>query len=99
MYSIVYSFEIKPEEEDQFINGWKGLTQLFKVHANSLGSRLHKSSGNQYFAYAQWPDKITFENASNLLPEEATQYREQMRTSLQNSEVIFSGNVQIDLLD
>lgn len=99
MFSIVYSFKIKPEEEDQFINGWKGLTLLFKENANSLGSRLHKSSDIQYFAYAQWPDKITFENASNLLPEEASHYREQMRNSLESSEVIFSGNVQIDLLD
>jgi len=61
MYVVIYSFQVKNGLEKSFEEAWKEMTKLFRDFAGSLGSRLHKGEGNLYIAYAQWPDKRTWE--------------------------------------
>ena len=67
-------------------------------HEGSLGSRLHKKDALNFFAYAQWPDKNTFDNASGNLPEEANYFRTKMRASCEKFEVLEKFNMIEDLL-
>jgi len=98
MYVVLYTFQVKAHKDGEFIKGWKGLTQLIYKHEGSLGSRLHKTSNHSYFAYAQWPDKTTFENSGGNLPVEADYFRSLMRDSCKSIDIIKKGVVVEDLL-
>ncbi len=98
MYSILYAFIVKPNQEKQFIESWKGLTSLIYKYEGSLGSRLHKKKHLHYIAYAQWPSKILFEVSGKNLPEQATYYRNLMRESCEKIEVMEKLEVVEDLL-
>lgn len=98
MYIVLYSFIVKPNLDQDFIESWKGLTALIYKHEGSLGSRLHIEKQYHYIAYAQWPSKDSFENSGNKLPIEANQLRESMRLSCEKIEVINKFEVVEDLL-
>lgn len=98
MYIVLYNFEVKPEKEKQFIESWKGLTDLIYKYEGSLGSRLHKKDNLNYIAYAQWPNKMKFEVSGKNLPEKANDFRELMRASCEAIEVLHKLEVVEDLL-
>lgn len=98
MYVVLYSFKLNPNQEENFINGWKGLTALIYQYEGSLGSRLHKKEPLEYMAYAQWPSKDKFENSGGNLPEKANEYRDLMRSSCSKIEIINKAKVIEDLL-
>ena len=50
-----------------------------------------------YIAYAQWPNKLTFDNSGNNLPEEASYYRNRMRSSCEKVVVLEKLEVIADL--
>ncbi len=79
MFAIIYHFEVHPGKEASFIEAWKNLTQLIYQYEGSLGSRLHKKNNEHYIAYAQWPNRKTWENSGSKLPEEAKEYRKIMK--------------------
>ena len=80
MFIAIYSFQVKPEKESEFIETWEKLTELIYKHEGSLGSRLHKASETEYIAYAQWPSNELWENAGSKLPENANSIRETMKS-------------------
>lgn len=98
MFSVIYSFQAKEGFEETFESAWKELTILFLDFAGGLGSRLHKSEGNQYIAYAQWPDEETWEVANSKLPDDASKIREAMRNAIEKIEILYKLNVVDDLL-
>ena len=65
MFFVVYSFHVIKERRLSE-NSWSKLTEMIYTHANSNGSRLHKSKGNEYIAYASWPDKNLKEGFSKF---------------------------------
>ncbi len=81
MFYVIYHFEVIPGKEGEFIEGWEGLTNLIYTHEGSYGSRLHKSSGNSYLAYAAWPSSSHFKEAGANLPPTAQGFRDKMRQS------------------
>ncbi len=98
MFSVIYSFTIKPGHETSFIEAWKEMTLLIQHHEGGLGSRLHKQSELKYIACTQWPDRETWENAGNKLPENANNIRDKMRICCENMETAFELDVVEDLL-
>jgi hypothetical protein len=78
-FVVIYSFKIIPGKENDFIVDWLELTKLIYEHAGSYGSRLHKVDQNFFMAYAQWPDKETWENSNLRLPERGIILSKQMR--------------------
>lgn len=66
MFSVVYEFAVLERNEGEFKKVWHELTLLIKETRGSLGSRLHKDTmrNNVWIAYAQWPNKETWGNAS-----------------------------------
>ena|SRR5690606_12884524 len=78
-FTLIYSFKIVDGKEKDFIHCWTELTKLIYEFEGSYGSRLHKVDDKLFIAYAQWPNKETFNKAGNNLPETATEFRQQMR--------------------
>ncbi len=97
MFAVIYTFTVKENRNKDFIKGWKGLTQLIYEYEGSLGSRLHMKSKNEYVAYAQWPDKSTWENAGGHLPEMANSSSRLMKESCEKIETLYELEVLEDL--
>lgn len=107
MYCVAYRFELLPSAlsfgrrlaEAQFIDVWSGFTEFFKTECGALGSRLHIGQDGAFYAYAQWPDKAVFDAASDVPPTDGfTKLRIQWAELCAPSEVLFEGDVLVDML-
>ncbi|MEM7455248.1 MAG: antibiotic biosynthesis monooxygenase [Planctomycetota bacterium] len=99
MFVAIYEFKVKPGEEEAFVNSWHELTSLIYEFESSLGSRLHRTDDPHLFvAYAQWPDRATWENSGKRLPEEATSVRHQMSDACESIQTTHKLEVAEDLL-
>lgn len=99
LYVVLYVFKVKPNQDKVFIESWKGLTRLIHKYEGSLGSRLHKEKAQNYIAYAQWPSKTKFESSGKNLPKEANSFRDLMRESCEEIEILHKLEMVEDLLD
>jgi len=98
MFSVIYTFKVKPDLEEKFIENWSGLTRLIYEFEGSLGSKLHHDQNGSLVAYAQWPSKKVWENAGSKLPkEEADKFRKGMKESYLEMETKYELDVIMDL--
>ena len=98
MFSVVYTFSIKPGKVKFFIDAWEELTNLIYKYEGSLGSRLHKVKELEYVAYAQWPDRETRKNSGDKLPTQAKKASSIMKDACISIETVFELPVVKDLL-
>ena len=98
MFAAIYSFKVKDGKEEDFIKSWRDLTEFIYQYENSFGSRLHKSSDDTYIAYALWPDKNTWENVGNNLPESSINLRQIMKESCLEIKTVYEMEVVDDYL-
>ncbi len=61
MFSVVYSFDVKPEREQEFLDAWAFITRDFIRTRGSLGSRMHRDKEGRLVAIALWPDRASWE--------------------------------------
>ncbi|NVK55793.1 MAG: antibiotic biosynthesis monooxygenase [Alteromonadaceae bacterium] len=101
MYIVMFEFVVKPGREADFLAAWPRVTQGIYLFKGSLGSRLHKSEEGQWIAYAQWPDRDTFERAAGVDMNEAYNVEHQaMRDALnlQDTRILYKMDVTCDYL-
>ena len=98
MFCVIYKFKVIPGQQEVFKSAWAALTQIIYEHAGSLGSRLHAADDHQYIAYAQWPDKESWEQASTKLPDKAAEVSKQMRASCKEIKTSYELDLVDDLL-
>lgn len=98
MFTVIYTFKVKPNNEKDFITSWKRLTEFIYQYEGSLGSRLHKQKSSEYIAYAQWPDRESWKNAGKKLPPEASVVSERMRECCFSIDTSYEMEVVEDLL-
>ena len=98
MFAVIYSFAVHPGKEKIFEESWFAMTELIRDYEGGLGSRLHRKDDGLYIAYAQWPDRETWENSGGKIPESAQQIRTTMRESLVKMETLHELNLVADLL-
>tara|TARA_Y100001936_G_scaffold252425_1_gene311997 strand:+ start:2550 stop:2885 length:336 start_codon:yes stop_codon:yes gene_type:complete len=67
-FCIVYRFKVLSGREADFKDAWIRLTEAYKRDRGGLGSRLHQAEDGLWVAYAQWPDKQTWEDSLALGP-------------------------------
>jgi len=79
-FSVIYEFHVKPGMEAEFIAHWNALTKLIYEYEGSLGSKLHNAGGNVFVAYAQWPDRVTWQNSGAKLSDLSATHREGMKS-------------------
>ena len=65
-FCVIYRFRVHTGQEGDFQIGWARLTEAIRDHRGGLGSRLHHVDGDLWLAYAQWPDRATWEAAQGL---------------------------------
>ena len=66
MFIAVYRWKLKEGREQIFREGWRRRTEEIYRRCGSLGSRLHRAEDGTWVAYAQWPDRRTWEDASRV---------------------------------
>lgn len=101
MYIVVFDFVVKEECEAQFLKAWPTVTQGIYLFKGSLGSRLHRDGSGKFIAYAQWPDKQTYEQAATIeMSAEYEQARQDMHQSLhlEDTKVVHQMQVEVDYL-
>jgi hypothetical protein len=99
MFIVIYSFKVKPNQVQNFEKAWRDMTVLILKYVDSLGSRLHRQDDFNYIAYAQWPDKSTWENSDKKLLEISKDIRKTMNKSCEKIETLFELEVVEDLLE
>jgi quinol monooxygenase YgiN len=96
VFCVIYQFKVKPGMTQQFREAWHALTELIFASCNALGSRLHESDDGTWIAYAQWPDRETWENPNPLPNQDA---RAALAECLDGeTKVLFKLTVSDDLL-
>ena len=102
MYAVAYRFTLLPDAlklgarkaQYEFIDVWFGVTEFFKSECGALGSRLHIGEDGAFYAYAQWPDKATYDAASDVPPTaEFTKLRVKWSELCAPSEILWQGDV------
>ena len=99
MYIVIYEFKVKENNTQKFIDSWKAMTNLLKLHEGSLGSRLHKQKELHYIAYAQWPSKEIFDNSGKKLPKNVSEIRKNMTNSCEVIKTAYHLEVEEGLLN
>lgn len=97
VHVVIYKFVVKAKMKDVFIESWAQLTESIRQERGSLGSRLHRGDGDEWFAYAQWPSREDLER-SRSRPSADPEAAERMRQCLAAPVEILSGDVHTDLL-
>lgn len=62
-FCVLYRFRIRAGAEESFKRGWARVTEAIRDTRGGLGSRLHVAEDGTWYAYAQWPDRETWERA------------------------------------
>jgi heme-degrading monooxygenase HmoA len=63
MIAILYSWRMKPDKEQQFIESWSQITEFLRDNRGSLGSRLHRGNDGLFYGYALWKSDEERQNA------------------------------------
>lgn len=88
-FTVIYNFRIKPKFEERFIENWERLTELIYQHEGSFGSHLYEVGELEYISIARWPDRETWKNSGNKLPESANVFRRRMREACESMEKLY----------
>ena len=102
MFAVIYRWKLIPGREAQFEEGWRAGTAAIAKEFGGWGSRLHRGDAGTVFAYAQWPDRATWERAmATRMRHSDDAARAKYRGSFEPAsfETIFAGDVVADLLE
>ena len=96
MFIVIYRWKLIEGQEGRFRQGWHRLTVEIYEKRGSLGSRLHRAEDGTWIAYAQWPDKQTWE--AGRVQVQDTEALQMMRESIEVSHAPTLMEVVDDLL-
>ncbi|HEX8458046.1 MAG TPA: antibiotic biosynthesis monooxygenase [Pyrinomonadaceae bacterium] len=97
MFVAVYRWKLREGQEEKFRAGWLRRTGEIYQKCGSLGSRLHRADDGTWVAYAQWPDKQTWQAARSVAVTD-TEAVALMRESIAESYAEMLLEVEEDLL-
>ncbi len=84
MFIALYRWKVREGHEKSFLEGWHRRTEEIYRHSGSLGSRLHQAEERLWVAYAQWPDRRTYDAAQSI-PVTDAEARNMFRESIEES--------------
>lgn len=102
MFAVIYRWKLIPGREAVFEEGWRAGTAAISREFGGWGSRLHRGEDGIAVAYAQWPDRATWEKAmESRMRHSDDEARAKYRSSFiaGSFETLFAGEVAADLLD
>ncbi len=80
-FVVIYRWKIHADKEQLFQEIWCRNTPQIIQRCGGLGSRLHKADDGTWLAYAQWPDKATWEKSYSV-PEWDLEGSEMMKEAI-----------------
>lgn len=101
MFTVVFEFVVKAGKENEFIQAWRKTTQGIYLFKGSLGSRLHRDEEGRFIAYAQWPDRQSWEKSGEIsMTDEYERHRQTMHDALNlnATRILFKLDVEADYL-
>jgi hypothetical protein len=102
MFAVSYRWKLISEREAQFEEGWRAGTVAIAKEFGGWGSRLHRGDDGTVFAYAQWPDRATWERALAMRmhhSDDAARAKYRGAFQPESFETVFAGEVVADLLE
>ena len=66
MFIVLYRWQLEPEKEQLFMEGWSELVHRNVEQMGALGSRLHKGEDGLWYAYSEWPSRRHWEIAQQF---------------------------------
>jgi len=66
--AVIYRWRIVPGGETDFVDAWEAATHRLRDERGALGARLHRAGDGCFVAYAQWPDRATWEASRSAGP-------------------------------
>jgi hypothetical protein len=102
MFAVVYRWKLIPGREAEFEEGWKAGTAAIAREFGGWGSRLHRGEDGWVWAYAQWPDRATWEKAMETRmrhSDDAARAKYRDAFEQESFETIAMGEVASDLLE
>lgn len=97
-FAVIYRFTVATEDEHEFVEAWTELTKLIRTHRGSRGSRLHRADDGTFYAYAQWPDRSSWQNDRDM-PAEASKWLAAMERLTAGPAQVMPMQVVCDLLE
>lgn len=97
-FCAIYRFNLRSGSETSFKHAWSKMTEAIRAHRGGLGSRLHIDDDGCWVAYAQWPDRETWEKAREL-PDADTEAARQMADAIEERLPPILLDVNIDLFE
>ena len=67
-FAVIYRWTIRVDKTEEFQEAWEKVTAAIRAQRGGLGSRLHQDEDLTWVAYAQWPDRETWEQSLELGP-------------------------------
>jgi antibiotic biosynthesis monooxygenase len=101
MFAVIYRWKLVPGREAMFEEGWRAGTDAIAREFGGWGSRLHRGEDGVAVAYAQWPDRATWEKAMQTrMHHSDDEARAKYHSSFEHGsfETLFAGEVTADLL-
>ncbi len=98
MFIALYRWKVKAGHEKNFLAGWHRRTEEIYRQCGSLGPRLHQAEDGMWVAYAQWPDRQTYDAAQSIAPVSESEARRMFRESIEESYPDIYMSVVDDLL-
>lgn len=102
MFAVVYRWKLIPGKEASFEEGWCAGTAAISSEFNGWGSRLHRGEDGCFYAYAQWPDRATWEKAMETRmrhSDDAARAKYRDAIAPDGFETVWMGEVIADLLE
>lgn len=65
-FCVIYRFRVHAGAEEAFRQGWTTMTRAIRDRRGGLGSRVHQSDDGWWVAYAQWPDRATWQLSQQM---------------------------------
>lgn len=97
-FCVVYQFMVRAGCEAAFEQAWQDLTLAIREQCGGLGSRLHKTDDGWWLAYAQWPDRQTWEQAQTRTTPVHPDAAQRMADAIEGRRPPILLQPQIDLL-
>jgi len=85
MFAVLYRWKLKSGTEQKFREAWSSATEAIAARSGTGGSRLHRTDDGEFVAYAVWPSRQQWEDASKLPsanPEAGAKMRECIEHSI-----------------
>lgn len=85
-FAVIYRWKLREGLEDRFRQAWETVTLSLRDQRGARGSRLHRAGDGTWVAYAQWPDRQTWERSRGLGstdPAASTEMREAVEQSFE----------------